>query len=251
VSQFALRPVEVRDLDAIFEQMRDPESVRMAAFTPEDPSDRSAFDAHMAKVMSSSENRLRAIIRDSRVVATIASYPLEAATEVTYWIDRTCWGKGLQRGRSACSSRRSRSGRSEPVLRATTPGRYESFRRRASTRSVWRCPLLRDGLPRSGRPFSSYLEHAEPKSPKEACRCNGAPAATSPLTTSNRHAPAFHQINFATHHTAACRPPPAIQNVPYALPENRLLFNGNPSRTTATGSPSLRRWRARTCTPRI
>jgi RimJ/RimL family protein N-acetyltransferase len=35
MSQFALRPVEVADLDAIFEQMRDPESVRMAAFTPE------------------------------------------------------------------------------------------------------------------------------------------------------------------------------------------------------------------------
>ena len=51
MSQVALRPVEVGDLDAIFEQMRDPESVRMAAFTPEDPNDRSAFDAHMAKVI--------------------------------------------------------------------------------------------------------------------------------------------------------------------------------------------------------
>ncbi len=73
MSQVALRPVEVGDLDAIFEQMRDPESVRMAAFTPEDPNDRSGFDAHMAKVMSSSENRLRSIIRDSRLVGTIAS----------------------------------------------------------------------------------------------------------------------------------------------------------------------------------
>ena len=53
---FALRPVEASDLDAIFEQMRDQESVRMAAFTAEDPSDRSAFDTHMAKIMSSSEN---------------------------------------------------------------------------------------------------------------------------------------------------------------------------------------------------
>ena len=77
MSQVALRPVEVGDLDAIFEQMRDPESVRMAAFTPEDPNDRNAFDAHMAKVMSSSENRLRAIIRDSRLVGTIASYVSE------------------------------------------------------------------------------------------------------------------------------------------------------------------------------
>ncbi len=67
----------------------------MAAFTPEDPNDRSAFDAHMAKVISSSENRLRAIVCGSRLVGTIASYPSEGATEVTYWIDRTCWGQGM------------------------------------------------------------------------------------------------------------------------------------------------------------
>ena len=95
MSHFALRPVEVGDLDAIFEQMRDPESVHMAAFTPDDPSDRSRFDAHMAKIMSSSENRLWAIIRDSRLVGTIGSYVSEGATEVTYWIDRTCWGQGI------------------------------------------------------------------------------------------------------------------------------------------------------------
>ena len=41
----ALRPVEDGDLDALSEQMRDPEGVRMAAFTPEDPDDRNAFGA--------------------------------------------------------------------------------------------------------------------------------------------------------------------------------------------------------------
>lgn len=79
----ALRQVEPTDLDAIFQRTRDQESVRMAAFTPEDPSDRSAFDAHMAKVMSSAEGTLRAITRDDRLVGTIASYVSEGATEVT------------------------------------------------------------------------------------------------------------------------------------------------------------------------
>jgi len=94
-AQVVLRPVEVGDFDAIFEQMRDPESVRMAAFTARDPNDRSAFDAHMAKIMSSSENRLRAIVSDSRVVGTVGSYVSEGATEVTYWVDRSCWGQGI------------------------------------------------------------------------------------------------------------------------------------------------------------
>jgi RimJ/RimL family protein N-acetyltransferase len=95
MSPIALRPVETSDLDAIFEQMRDPESVRMAAFTAEDPSDRRAFDAHMAKIMSSTENTLHAITRDDRLVGTIGSYVSDGVTEVTYWIDRDCWGQGI------------------------------------------------------------------------------------------------------------------------------------------------------------
>jgi RimJ/RimL family protein N-acetyltransferase len=94
MSQVALRPVEAGDLDAIFEQMRDPESVRMAAFTAEDPNDRSAFDAHMAKILSS-ENTLLAVTLDSRLVGIVGSYVSEGATEVTYWIDRTYWGQGI------------------------------------------------------------------------------------------------------------------------------------------------------------
>lgn len=37
-----------------------PEGVRMAAFTPEDPDDRNAFDAHMSRVRSSPDVTLRA-----------------------------------------------------------------------------------------------------------------------------------------------------------------------------------------------
>ena len=95
MSQVALRPVEVSDFDAIFEQMRDSESVRMAAFTAEDPSDRGAFDAHMAKIVASPENRFQVIVRDSRLVGTIGSYIWDGATEVTYWIDRAWWGQGI------------------------------------------------------------------------------------------------------------------------------------------------------------
>jgi RimJ/RimL family protein N-acetyltransferase len=90
-----LRPVETTDLDAIFEQMRDPESVRMAAFTAQDPSDRKKFDAHMEMVMSNPEGTLRAITSDDLFVGTIGSYVSDGATEVTYWIDRAYWGQGV------------------------------------------------------------------------------------------------------------------------------------------------------------
>lgn len=90
-----LRPVVDADLDALFDQMRDPESVRMAAFTPEDPDDRSAFDAHMAKVRSSPDITLRAVICDGQLAGSIATFAFEGETDVTYWIDRASWGRGI------------------------------------------------------------------------------------------------------------------------------------------------------------
>ena len=90
-----LRLVNESDLDAIFEQMRDPVSVRMAAFTTEDPNDRAAFDAHMSKIMTSPDVTVRAVTCDERLVGTIGRFVLEGVTEVTYWLDRSYWGKGI------------------------------------------------------------------------------------------------------------------------------------------------------------
>ena len=91
----ALRPVEHADLDALFNQMRDPEAVAMAAFTAEDPDDRDAFDAHMVRVLNAPANPNRAITCDGQLVGSIASFLSGDETEVTYWIDRTAWGRGI------------------------------------------------------------------------------------------------------------------------------------------------------------
>jgi RimJ/RimL family protein N-acetyltransferase len=95
VAVVALRPVEDGDLDALFEQSRDPEGVWMAAFTPEDPEDRNAFDAHMARVRSSPDITMRSVICDGHLAGSIASFPAQGQTEVTYWIDRAAWGQGI------------------------------------------------------------------------------------------------------------------------------------------------------------
>jgi RimJ/RimL family protein N-acetyltransferase len=95
VAEVGLRPVDDSDLDALFEQMRDPESVRMAAFTAADPDDRVAFDAHMAKIRTSPDVVNRVITVDGRLVGSIAGFVIEGDTEVTYWIDRSCWGQGI------------------------------------------------------------------------------------------------------------------------------------------------------------
>lgn len=95
ISEVSLRPLEEADLDTIFEFTRDPESVRMAAFTAKDPDDRAAFDAHMRKIMARTDVTNRVIIGDGRVVGTIACFVVEGDTEITYWVDRSVWGQGV------------------------------------------------------------------------------------------------------------------------------------------------------------
>lgn len=95
MAEVALRLVEDSDLDALFDQMRDPESVQMAAFTPKDPNDREAFNNHMSKVRTSPEVTLRAVTSGGRLVGSISSFVIEGDTEITYWIDRSVWGQGV------------------------------------------------------------------------------------------------------------------------------------------------------------
>jgi RimJ/RimL family protein N-acetyltransferase len=95
VAEVALRPIEDSDLDALFDQMRDPESVWMAAFTAKDPNDREAFDAHKSKVRTAPDGTMRAVILGGRLVGSIAGFVREGDTEITYWIDRSVWGQGV------------------------------------------------------------------------------------------------------------------------------------------------------------
>ncbi|MFI9823643.1 GNAT family N-acetyltransferase [Streptomyces sp. NPDC052013] len=91
----ALREVHDSDLPVFYRQLNDPEALRMAAFTPENPADRDAFDAHWAKILSSPAVVTRTVLGDGDVVGHAAVYGEPGEREVTYWIDRAYWGKGI------------------------------------------------------------------------------------------------------------------------------------------------------------
>lgn len=90
-----LRDVRDEDLDVLFEHWTDPEANRMAAFTAESPNDREAFDARWARLRANEEITNRTIEVDGEVVGVIGSWTQDGNREVTYWIGREHWGKGI------------------------------------------------------------------------------------------------------------------------------------------------------------
>ncbi|WP_221354954.1 GNAT family N-acetyltransferase [Streptomyces beigongshangae] len=92
--EVVLRPVHDSDLPVFFRQTNDPESARMAAFTVEDPADRDAFEAHWKRIRASSAVN-RTVLVDGDVVGSAAVYGPPGEREVTYWIDRAYWGRGV------------------------------------------------------------------------------------------------------------------------------------------------------------
>jgi RimJ/RimL family protein N-acetyltransferase len=93
--QLVLREIEDRDLGVLFEHWTNPDAIRMAAFTSPDQNDRTAFDRRWARIRSDVSTTNRVIEIDGRVVGHIASFDLEGHREVTYWIGREDWGRGI------------------------------------------------------------------------------------------------------------------------------------------------------------
>ncbi len=90
-----LREVRDDDLPVLYRHQCDAEAVRVAAFTAEDPTDREAFDAHWERIRASPTVDVRTILFGDDVVGHIASFVVEEEREVTYWIDRDFWGRGI------------------------------------------------------------------------------------------------------------------------------------------------------------
>ena len=87
-----LREVVDSDLPIFFRHQRDPEGVRMAAFSSRD---HDAFMTHWAKLRRESSNITRSIVCDGQLVGNIGSWLAENRRLIGYWIGREFWGQGM------------------------------------------------------------------------------------------------------------------------------------------------------------
>ena len=92
-----LRDVEDDDLPIFFEQQLDPDAIYMAAFTTKDPTARDGFMAHWYRILEDDTSPVQTIVDDGHVAGYVASYVDEefGKREVTYWIGKEYWGRGL------------------------------------------------------------------------------------------------------------------------------------------------------------
>ncbi len=95
-----LRAVQTSDLDAWFPMMADPEAIQMAAFASPNADDRAAFDARYRRILADATTPVRTVLLQQadgseRVAGSILIWHDEGHAEISYWIDRALWGRGI------------------------------------------------------------------------------------------------------------------------------------------------------------
>lgn len=95
MNHIELRNLDDDDLDAVFEMMRDPEGVAMAAFTAEDPDDRAAFDAWIDRQRQNPAVLCQVVTENGGFAGTAAAFTIDGDREVSFWIARHAWGRGV------------------------------------------------------------------------------------------------------------------------------------------------------------
>src|SRR5688500_16715591 len=94
-NELLLRDVLNEDLPIFFEYQMDHEANTVAAFTAKDPTDRESFMTHWQKILGSETCIIRTSIFNGQVAGSVSSYEEEGKPEVTYWLGREYWGKGI------------------------------------------------------------------------------------------------------------------------------------------------------------
>ena len=95
MNDIILRGMHKNDLPFFFEIQKDRDANHMAAFTTKDPNNWEHFTEHWNKILDDNSIMKRTITIKNDVVGNIMCFKQFGEWEVTYWIDRNHWGKGI------------------------------------------------------------------------------------------------------------------------------------------------------------
>lgn len=90
-----LQKTTVEDLETLFIFQADEESNRVAAFNSADPKDKKAYLDKWTGIVANPKVNMQTIFIDDVLVGSVIHFDLGDETNVSYWIDRKHWGKGI------------------------------------------------------------------------------------------------------------------------------------------------------------
>jgi len=91
----SLRPLREDDLPTMFEIQLDAEAQRLAAFVSSAARDREAYLAKWRKILLDPAITTKVVELDDDVVGSVGIYPIDGDLELTYWIRKDRWGRGV------------------------------------------------------------------------------------------------------------------------------------------------------------
>lgn len=90
-----LTETEREDLNAFFRFQLDREANYLAAFTAKDPTDKTAYIEKYTKHLTDPTIHMRTIKVGNEIAGSIAKFVMGGEAEITYWIDKKFWGRGV------------------------------------------------------------------------------------------------------------------------------------------------------------
>ncbi|MDB1088681.1 GNAT family N-acetyltransferase [Streptomyces sp. ACA25] len=90
-----LRDAEETDIPVFFRHQLDTAARCTAAFTAKNPTDEEAFGKKWRKILANEAWTKRTILVDGAVAGHVVVYEQEGDLEVTYWIGKEHWGRGI------------------------------------------------------------------------------------------------------------------------------------------------------------
>ncbi len=95
LSSISLLPSTNEDLLAFYEFQLDPDANFMAAFTAKDSFNKSAYVEKYSKFLLDPTIHMCTIRINEIIVGSISKFVMFDESEITYWIDKSFWGKGI------------------------------------------------------------------------------------------------------------------------------------------------------------
>ena len=93
--QVTLRPTQETDLAVLFRFQLNEEAAYLAAFMPKGYTDQAAYLAKYRRFLLDPTIHMQTILVDGVLAGSIAKFELEGNAEITYWLDRGFWGRGV------------------------------------------------------------------------------------------------------------------------------------------------------------